>query len=65
MRITKAEYNRLGGLRNSGVYRKQGKGGRWEYFKTDIAEIYHPKYRKPKSTKTQAREIIAESESMA
>jgi hypothetical protein len=32
MRITKAEFYRLGGLRNSKLYRKGTKGGGWTYW---------------------------------
>jgi hypothetical protein len=30
MRITKSEYDRLGGMRNARLYRKE-QGGRWYY----------------------------------
>ncbi len=36
MRITKREYDRLGGMRNSYVYRKQSKSGRWYYYCEDF-----------------------------
>lgn len=36
MRITKAEWSRLGGLQNSYLYRKQGRAGPWRYYAADI-----------------------------
>ncbi|MEM9286716.1 MAG: hypothetical protein AAGA36_00110 [Pseudomonadota bacterium] len=41
MRITKRAYEALGGMRNSYVYRKQDKRGRWSYHCSDMemAEI--------------------------
>jgi hypothetical protein len=36
MRITKREWCALGGLRNSYLYRKQGRAGPWRYYASDI-----------------------------
>lgn len=33
-RLTKAEWQALGGLANGDLYRKQSKGGAWRYFLT-------------------------------
>ena len=33
MKITKKEWEQRGGLRNSDLYRKQNKNGRWSYHK--------------------------------
>lgn len=33
MRITKAEWIALGGLKNTDLYRVQGRGGQWRYYK--------------------------------
>jgi len=31
-RIDKAEYNRLGGMKNPALFREQKRGGAWRYF---------------------------------
>lgn len=33
MRITKAEFDAAGGLRNPELYRRQAKSGRWFYYR--------------------------------
>jgi hypothetical protein len=37
MRISKREWHALGGPANSYLYRKQGRGGPWRYYASDIA----------------------------
>lgn len=39
-RITKKEFYDLGGFANSGLFRKQSRGGAWRYYRTlDNREI--------------------------
>lgn len=35
-RITKAEYNALGGMSSGKTARKQSPSGRWHYYRTDF-----------------------------
>ena len=38
MRITSKEWHAMGGQRNSYLYRKQGRGGPWRYYASDLAQ---------------------------